>query len=148
MILGVPPPVGRGRAAAGSAGAPAIPSAAALPQGSAGLRPPSASLTRRALRFVWARAGWGARRRRAPHSTITSKHSNSNTAPSQARKASRRSSLPPRRRRKARKAGAGPQAGSRHSDRQEAPVRRQACPAPAADLQPETDQAAKRLSGP
>jgi hypothetical protein len=52
-------------------------------------------------------------------------------------------SAPPRRRRKARKAGAGMQAGSRQSDRQEAPARRQACPAPAADLQPETDQAAK-----
>jgi hypothetical protein len=47
--------------------------------------------------------------------------------------------LPPRRRRKARKAGAGLQAGSRQSDRQEAPARRQACPAPAADLQPKTD---------
>jgi len=63
--------VGRGRAAAGSAGAPAIPSAAGPPQGSAGLRPPSASLTRRALRPAWAYAGGGAPAARPPQSNLT-----------------------------------------------------------------------------
>jgi hypothetical protein len=63
----VPPPVGRGRAAAGSAVAPAIPSAAGPPQGSAGLRPPSASLTLRALRPAQASAGRGRAAGAPPH---------------------------------------------------------------------------------